>query len=116
MVDELFSLLPYDVDNFVSQLEKPFNEYNRIPIFSNYDMDAICSKIMQIRSTEIIKLRNAVLQRYKLPQPELSKDFPVLNELGNKILTTVPDASPQTLSSHLLRVLGKSLSDLSPEK
>lgn len=115
-VDELFSLLPGDVDKFVSLLEKPFNEYDRIPIFSKYDMNAIYSKIMQIRSTEIIKLRNAVLRRYKLPQPELSEDFPVLNELGNKILTTVPDASPQTLSSHLLRVLGESLSKLSPEK
>ena len=105
----LFRLLPENVDEFTSKLLDEKEEFCYIPIFTFCKSTEIHQLLTQLPTEKIVKLRNALGERYKRTNLNISADYPILKEIGEKILADFPESSNQSLKGHLLRVLGESL-------
>ena len=105
----LFRLLPENVDEFTSKLLDEEEEFCYIPIFTFCKSTEIHQLLTQLPTEKIVKLRNALGERYKRTNLNISADYPILKEIGEKILADFPESSNQSLKGHLLRVLGESL-------
>ena len=112
-VNDLFSLLSTDIDQFANAITDSKEEYYNIPVFTNIDLSKVYDLLVNVPTEKIIKLRNSLEQRYELPNPKIIADYPNMKKLGELILSNYPESPQQSLNRHLLRVLGESLIKLS---